>query len=66
MEHRRSIQSFPCVLSAHEDDLQGPDNDQQWIRTDRGKCSQDMFEPLPYLDGHYKNEINHLPLFQGF
>ena len=38
-----------------------------WRRlTYRGKCSQDTLEPLAYLDGHYKNETNHLPLFQGF
>ena len=61
-----AVQSKVSHASAHGDNLQGPDNDQQWTRTDRGKCSQDMFEPLAYLYGHCKNETNHLPLFQGF
>ena len=53
-------------FSAHGDDLEDPDNNQQWTRADRGKCSQDMFEPLVYLHGHCTNKTNHLPLFKDF
>ena len=57
--------SLICT-SLTEDARQCPDEDQQWTRIDRGKCSVNMLEPLAYWGSEGKIDTNYQLLFQEF